>query len=85
MMPLLWLPRTVGIAFGVTSDITAEAAGAVIMDNTLERVDEFIHISRRMRKIALQSAIGGMLLSIFGMIIAAFGYLRPLPEPSAKK
>lgn len=44
---------TVGIALGTNSDITAEAAGAVIMDNTLERVDEFIHISGRMRKIAL--------------------------------
>ncbi len=69
---------TVGVALGGNSDITAEAAGAVIMDNTLEKVDEFIHISGRMRKIALQSAIGGMLLSIFGMIIAAWGYLTPV-------
>jgi heavy metal translocating P-type ATPase len=69
---------TVGIALGGNSDITAEAAGAVIMDNTLERVDEFIHISSRMRKIALQSAVGGMLLSIVGMGIAAFGYLTPV-------
>lgn len=69
---------TVGIALGGNSDITAEAAGAVIMDNTLERVDEFIHISARMRKIALQSALGGMLLSLFGMVIAAFGYLTPV-------
>lgn len=32
---------TVGIAFGRNSDITAEAAGAVIMDSTLQ-VDEFL-------------------------------------------
>lgn len=69
---------TVGIAFGRNSDITAEAAGAVIMDNTLERVDEFLHISKRMKRIALQSALGGMGLSIIGMIIAAFGYLPPV-------
>lgn len=69
---------TVGIALGGNSDITAEAAGAVIMDNTLEKVDEFIHISGRMRKIALQSAIGGMLLSMFGMVIAGLGYLTPV-------
>ena len=31
-----------------------------------------------MRRIALQSAIGGMALSIFGMIAAAFGYLPPI-------
>jgi len=58
------LAATVGIAFGRNSDITAEAAGAVIMDSTLEKVDEFLHISKRMRTIALQSALGGMALSI---------------------
>ena len=40
---------TVGIAFGQNSDITAEAAGAVIMDSSLLKVDELLHISRRMR------------------------------------
>lgn len=72
------LAATVGIAFGRNSDITAEAAGAVIMDSSLEKVDEFLHISKRMRQIALQSAVGGMLLSIVGMVIAAFGYLPPV-------
>lgn len=69
---------TVGIAFGRNSDITAEAADAVVLDSSLERVDEFLHISKRMRDIALQSAVGGMALSCLGMIIAAFGYLPPL-------
>lgn len=72
------LAATVGIAFGRNSDITAEAAGAVIMDSSLEKVDEFLHISKRMRSIALQSAVGGMLLSILGMIVAAFGFLPPV-------
>ncbi len=72
------LTATVGIAFGVNSDITAEAAGAVVMDSSLEKVDELLHISKRMRIIALQSAFGGMALSIFGMIIAAFGFLPPV-------
>lgn len=72
------LAATVGIAFGRNSDITAEAAGAVVMENSLEKVDEFLHISKRMRTIALQSAIGGMLLSILGMIVAAFGFLPPV-------
>jgi cation transport ATPase len=31
-----------------------------------------------MRRIALQSAVGGILLSIFGMGFAAFGYLPPV-------
>jgi cation transport ATPase len=41
-------------------------------------VDELIHIARRTRSIALQSAAGGMLLSMLGMGLAAAGYLPPL-------
>jgi P-type E1-E2 ATPase len=69
---------TVGIAFGQNSDITAEAAGAVIMDTSLQKVDEFLHISRRLRAILLQSAVGGMVLSVVGMGFAAAGYLPPV-------
>ncbi len=69
---------TVGIAFGQNSDITAEAAGAVIMDTSLQKVDEFLHISRRLRSVILQSAIGGMALSLVGMGIASTGYLPPV-------
>jgi heavy metal translocating P-type ATPase len=69
---------TVGIAFGQNSDITAEAAGAVIMDSALGKVDEFFHIGQRLRRIALQSAVGGMALSVVGMGIAASGYLPPV-------
>jgi heavy metal translocating P-type ATPase len=69
---------TVGIAFGQHSDITSEAAGAVIMDTSLERVDELLHISRRMRGTALQSAVGGMAFSLVGMLVAAMGYLPPV-------
>jgi heavy metal translocating P-type ATPase len=76
---------TVGIAFGQHSDITAEAAGAVIMDTSLEKVDEFLHISRRMRTIALQSAIGGMALSVVGMAVAAAGYLPPVAGAVAQE
>jgi heavy metal translocating P-type ATPase len=72
------MAASVGVAFGQNSDITSEAAGAVIMTTSLEKVDEFLHISRRMRAIALQSAIGGMILSVAGMIVAAFGHLPPV-------
>jgi len=69
---------TVGVAFGVQSDITAEAADAVILETSLSRVDELIHIARHMRRIALESAVGGMALSIIGMVAAAFGFLPPI-------
>lgn len=69
---------TVGIAFGQYSNVTAEAAGAVIMENTLCKVDELIHLSLNTRRIASQSAIGGMLLSIIGMGVAAGGFINPV-------
>ena len=72
------MAATVGMAIGQNSDVTAEAAGVVIMDNSLTKVDEFMHISRRMRMIALQSAVGGMALSIIGMVVAATGHLSPV-------
>jgi len=37
-----------------------------------------MHIGRRMRRIALQSALGGMAASMVGMIFAAAGYLPPI-------
>ncbi len=76
---------TVGIAFGEQSDITSEAAGAVIMDSSLQKVDEFLHIGRRMRTIALQSAVGGMALSVLGMVLAAAGHLDPVAGAIAQE
>ena len=69
---------TVGVAFGPRSDITSEAAGAVILEPSLRKVDQFLHISSHMRRVALQSAIGGMVLSVGGMFLAAAGYLEPV-------
>jgi len=69
---------TVGLAFGHQSEITAEAADAVILDTSLRRVDELFHLARRMRRIALQSAVGGMALSVGGMLLACTGALPPV-------
>ena len=69
---------TVGVAFGQGSDVTAEAAGIVVLDSALLKVDEILHIGQRMRTIALQSAVGGMVLSVAGMGLAAAGYLTPV-------
>jgi heavy metal translocating P-type ATPase len=76
---------TVGVAFGIQSDVTSEAADAVILETSLARVDELIHIARRMRRIALQSALGGMTLSILGMFAAALGFLPPLAGAVAQE
>jgi len=72
------MTATVGVAFGPNSDITSEAADVVILTTSLSKVDELIHVSHRMRSIALQSAVGGMVASVVGMTAAALGYLPPL-------
>jgi len=72
------MAATVGVAFGLNSDVTTEAAGAVIMDSAIERIDELFHIGRRLRQIALQSAVGGIALSMGGMLLAASGRLTPV-------
>jgi heavy metal translocating P-type ATPase len=69
---------TVGVAFGRQSDVTAEAAGAVVMDSRLATVDAFLHVGKRMRRVALQSAVGGMAASVLGMVAAALGFLPPV-------
>jgi heavy metal translocating P-type ATPase len=76
---------TVGIAFGQHSDVTAEAAGAVILEASLHKVDELIHIGQRLRRIALQCAVGGMALSAVGMVAAATGYLPPVAGAVAQE
>ena len=72
------MAATVGMAIGQNSDVTAEAADVVAMENSLKKVDEFMHISRRMRSIAMQSAVGGMILSLGGMMFAAAGFIAPV-------
>ena len=76
---------TVGIALGGNTDITSEAAHAVILDCSLTKVDELLHIGQRLRQIVLQSAVGGMVLSFGGMILAAFGLLPPISGAIAQE
>lgn len=69
---------TVGIAFGQGSAVTSEAAGAVIMESSLSKVDELMHISIDMRIILLQSALGGMAFSCIAMVFASMGFITPV-------
>lgn len=79
------MAATVGMAIGQNAEVTAEAADVVSLENSLRKVDEFLHISRRMRGIALQSSVGGMLLSLGGMLIAAAGRLTPVEGALAQE
>ncbi|HET9099720.1 MAG TPA: heavy metal translocating P-type ATPase [Acidobacteriaceae bacterium] len=79
------MAATAGIALGVNSDITSEAAGAVILKSSFVGVDQLMHISRRMRGIALVSAVGGMGLSLIGMGAASFGLITPIQGAIAQE
>lgn len=69
---------TVGIAFGAQNEVTSEAAGAVILESSLVKVDELIHIGQRMKRIGLESAGLGIALSLTAMIFAAAGFITPV-------
>ena len=70
----------VGIALGARgASASSEAADVVILADRLDRVGEAIAIAQRARRIAVQSIVAGMTLSILAMLAATFGWLQPVP------
>ena len=69
---------TVGIAMGAHGTaISAEAADVVLLVDDISRVGDAMAISRRMRRIALQSIVVGLGTSFVLMVVASFGLLSP--------
>jgi heavy metal translocating P-type ATPase len=69
----------VGVAMGARgAAASAEAADVVLLVDRLDRLLPGIHIAQRARRIAIESVIAGIGLSVAGMIAAAFGYLTPV-------
>ena len=69
----------VGVAMGARgAAATAEAADVVLLVDHLNRLMPGLEIARGSRKIALESVIAGIGLSVAGMIAAALGYLAPV-------
>ncbi|HTI02966.1 MAG TPA: heavy metal translocating P-type ATPase [Acidisoma sp.] len=69
----------VGVAMGARgAAASSEAAGIVLMVDRLDRLAEGVTIARRARRIALESVLAGMGLSLAAMIVAALGFLPPL-------
>jgi heavy metal translocating P-type ATPase len=69
----------VGVAMGARgAAASAEAADVVLLVDDLNRLLPGIEIAQRSRRIALESVMAGIGLSILGMIAAAFGYLTPV-------
>ncbi|HVW48126.1 MAG TPA: heavy metal translocating P-type ATPase [Solirubrobacterales bacterium] len=69
----------VGVAMGAAgATVSSETADAVITVDRVDRVADAIHAGRGALRIARQSVVVGMGLSLAAMAVAAFGYLPPL-------
>lgn len=69
----------VGVAMGARgSAATAEAADVVLLVDDLARLVPAFDIAVRSRRIALESVAVGIGLSVFAMILAAFGLITPV-------
>lgn len=69
----------IGLAMGLHGSAAAvEAADAVLLAERLERIGDGVRIARDCRRIAMQSVVAGIGLSVAAMTVASFGYLRPV-------
>jgi heavy metal translocating P-type ATPase len=69
---------SVGVAMGARgATASSQAADIVLTTDRLDRLADAMDIARRARRIAVQSAMAGMAMSLAAMIAAAFGLLPP--------
>ncbi|WP_210879189.1 heavy metal translocating P-type ATPase [Roseovarius autotrophicus] len=69
----------VGVAMGARgAAASAEAADVVLLVDRIDRLGPGIEIAQASRRIALESVVAGIGLSVLGMIAAAYGYLSPV-------
>ena len=76
----------VGVAMGARGTAaSAEAADVVLLVDRLDRLLPGLEVASGARRIALESVIAGIGLSVAGMIAAAFGYLSPVQGAIAQE
>ncbi len=69
----------VGVAMGARgAAASAEAADVVLLVDRIDRLGPGIEIARSSRRIAVESVVAGIGLSVLGMVAAALGYLTPV-------
>jgi cation transport ATPase len=69
----------VGVAMGARgAAASAEAADVVLLVDRIDRLAMGIEIAKASRRIAVESVVAGIGLSVLGMVAAAFGYLTPV-------
>ncbi|HYN32273.1 MAG TPA: heavy metal translocating P-type ATPase [Ilumatobacteraceae bacterium] len=68
----------VGVALGARgSSAASEAADVVVVVDRIDRLGDAMRVARRSQRIAHQSVIAGMGLSMAAMLVAAVGLLQP--------
>ncbi|MFR9799105.1 heavy metal translocating P-type ATPase [Streptomyces sp. MS06] len=68
----------IGVAMGARgATASSEAADVVLTTDRVDRLADAVVLAVRVRRIAVQSALGGMLLSLAAMAAAAAGLLPP--------
>src|SRR5690606_27049995 len=69
----------IGVAMGARgAAASAEAADVVLLVDRVDRLGPGVEIAHGARRIALESVVAGIGLSVMGMLAAAFGYLTPV-------
>ncbi|BCP53899.1 hypothetical protein K32_25160 [Kaistia sp. 32K] len=69
----------VGVAMGARgAAASSETADVVLLVDRIDRLADAIGVAHRSARIALQSVVAGLGLSLIAMIVAALGYLPPL-------
>ena len=69
----------VGIAMaGKGATVSSETADVVVVVDRADRIPLAVRIGRRSLRIARQSVVFGLGLSVGAMVVAAFGYLPPV-------
>ncbi|SHF49801.1 ATPase, P-type (transporting), HAD superfamily, subfamily IC/heavy metal translocating P-type ATPase [Kaistia soli DSM 19436] len=70
---------SVGVAMGARgAAASSESADIVLLVDSIERLALALQIGRRTRRIAMESVLAGLGLSVAAMILAAFGLLPPV-------
>lgn len=68
----------IGVAMGARgSTATSEAADVILTTDRVDRLADAMEIAVRARRIAIQSAAGGMAMSLVAMVAALLGWLPP--------
>jgi soluble P-type ATPase len=70
---------SVGVAMGARgASASSEAADVVILVDRLDRVPDAVGIAKRTHRIAVQSIVVGMALSMLAMAVGSLGFLPPV-------